>query len=127
MDRRLGSILCSAFDDCSSIENQFKLLAIAGSLSDRPLIKIKFDPKYALLLDGFDAELDQVKIIFDADKGAPPLHSNQPPIAGSIKWANELLNRIQEIHKNFNLYPHPTFETTEAKIIYGESLVSSFV
>ena len=32
------------------------------------MIKAKFDPKYQMLLEAFDKELDQVKIIFDADK-----------------------------------------------------------
>ena len=68
IDRRLGSIICAAFDDCSSVENQFKLLAIAGNLIERPMIKAKFDPKYQMLLEAFDRELDQVKIIFDSDK-----------------------------------------------------------
>ena len=68
IDRRLGSIICAAFDDCSSVENQFKLLAIAGNLIERPMIKAKFDSKYQMLLEAFDKELDQVKIIFDTDK-----------------------------------------------------------
>ena len=81
------------------------------------MIKAKFDPKYQMLLEAFDKELDQVKIIFDTDKviwlvkkptnqklnlplqNDPPLHKNQPPIAGRLKWANELLNRINDIHK----------------------------
>ena len=32
------------------------------------MIKAKFDPKYQMLLEAFDKELDQVKIIFDTDK-----------------------------------------------------------
>ena len=32
------------------------------------MIKAKFDPKYKMLLEAFDKELDQVKIIFDTDK-----------------------------------------------------------
>ena len=32
------------------------------------MIKAKFDPKYKMLLEAFDKELDQVKLIFDTDK-----------------------------------------------------------
>ena len=39
MDRRLGSILCQAFDDCYGVEQMFKLMAIAGTLIERPVIK----------------------------------------------------------------------------------------
>ena len=46
MDRRLASILCSAFDDCSCVDQMFKLLSIAGTLIERPVIKEDFDAKY---------------------------------------------------------------------------------
>ena len=39
MDRRLASILCAAFDDCSCVEQMFKLITIAGTLIERPVIK----------------------------------------------------------------------------------------
>ena len=44
MDRRLGSILCQAFDDCYGVEQMFKLMAIAGTLIERPVIKDR-DPR----------------------------------------------------------------------------------
>ena len=41
MDRRLASILCQAFDDCSCVDQMFKLLVIAGTLIERPAIKAR--------------------------------------------------------------------------------------
>lgn len=35
MDRRLGSIVYQAFDDCTGTETTFKLLHMFGSLLDR--------------------------------------------------------------------------------------------
>ena len=118
MDRRLGSILCQAFDDSTGVEQMFKLLAISGTLIERPVIKEDFDGKYKVLLNQFDLELNQAKSIFDESHLDPPLHKNQPPTAGRLKWANELLRRIQEPRERFNLIDHPSVQNEEAAIIF---------
>ena len=120
MDRRLASILCQAFDDCSCVEQMFKLLAISGTLIERPVIKEDFDGKYKVLLAQFDQELTDAKSIYDKSHLDPPLHKNQPPTAGRLKWANELLRRIQEPRDRFNFIDHPEVRTEEAAIIFSK-------
>ena len=57
--------------------------------------KEDFQAKYSILLRQFDEELNIAKVIYDNSYEDPPLHKNQPPTAGRLKWANELLRRIQ--------------------------------
>jgi dynein heavy chain len=48
----------------------------------------------------FEEELDQSKIIFDdqmftkGTEATPPINKNMPPVAGALKWSNELRERI---------------------------------
>lgn len=44
----------------------------------------------------FAREIDQTTDIFEHNKHAPPVTKNQPPIAGSIKWARALLARLKQ-------------------------------
>jgi len=71
-----------------------------------------------VLLTQFDQELTLAKSIYDNSYQNPPLHKNQPPTAGRLKWANELLRRIQEPRDRFNLVDHPSISSEEAAIIF---------
>lgn len=48
----------------------------------------------------FEFELDQTKVIFDKqmdieqDEGTLPVNKNMPPVSGSLKWSNEVRERI---------------------------------
>lgn len=100
MDMRLSQIVCHAFDDCSSCESYFKLLEMMGSLLERPLIHRDFQYKYPILLEAYSQELDQAKVIYDQQMVAakshagPIINKNMPPVAGALKWAQELRDRI---------------------------------
>uniref|UniRef100_F7AU91 AAA+ ATPase domain-containing protein n=1 Tax=Ciona intestinalis TaxID=7719 RepID=F7AU91_CIOIN len=115
MDRRLGSIVTQAFDDCPSTESAFKLIAMFGALLDRPLIKQDMWPKYPVLLAIYHKELDEAKIIFDRqmesvskkNTGAYPVNKNMSIVAGAMKWAKELKARIHTPYTNFRLVYHP--------------------
>ena len=100
MDMRLSQIVCYAFDDCSCCESCFKLLEMMGPLLERPLIHRDFQFKYPILLAMYNEELDQAKVIFDWQMVAarsllgPVINKNMPPVAGALKWAQELRERI---------------------------------
>lgn len=68
----------------------------------RPLLQSLISSKYKKLLKMFSAELDRVKLIYDVQmtaldicQGAPPIAKNMPPVAGQLKWAQELKERLQ--------------------------------
>uniref|UniRef100_A0A2K6TUR9 Dynein axonemal heavy chain 17 n=1 Tax=Saimiri boliviensis boliviensis TaxID=39432 RepID=A0A2K6TUR9_SAIBB len=124
LDRRLATIFCQAFDDCSSIESSAKLLYMCGGLLERPLILAEVAPRYSVMLELFDAELDNAKILYDAQMAAseegniPPIHKNMPPVAGQLKWSLELQERLEVSMKHLKYIEHPVMSGVEAKLIY---------
>jgi len=113
LDRRLASIVCQGFDDCSGLDSVFKLLNIFGSLLERPLIKQDFNANYPKVVSMMDDSIAEVKTIYDdyiaikKEKGSIPLHKNMAKVSGSLKWANELKCRIQLPMSNFKQLEHP--------------------
>ncbi len=188
LDRRLASIACQAFSDCSGLEAAFKLIDIFSSLLERPLIKNDFDPNYPLMvsfvvvrivvavvlvsrwtsdfrrfnLTGLfrmhiknfscpqclsqhassavrcqkcacpwdlrtgnekfdrlvqvtmmDDILNEVKQIYDqhmalkAETGTMPIHRNMATVSGSLKFTQELRDRITVPMQRFKMCEHP--------------------
>ncbi|XP_059853521.1 dynein axonemal heavy chain 17 [Delphinus delphis] len=124
LDRRLATIFCQGFDDCCSIESCAKLLHMCGSLLERPLILPEVVPRYSVMLELFDAELDNTKTLYDAqiaasaDGNIPPIHKNMPPVAGQLKWSLELQERLEAPMRDLNHIEHPVMSSVEAKLIY---------
>ena len=105
--------MCQAFDDCSGLEAVFKLVDIFGSLLERPLIKEDFDPNYPLMVSMMDDELNQAKQIYDKhmavkeETGKMPIHKNMAKVSGSLKFAQELRERISTPMNRFKMTEHP--------------------
>ncbi|KAL3857821.1 hypothetical protein ACJMK2_012454, partial [Sinanodonta woodiana] len=124
LDRRLATIVCHAFDDCSDLESIFKLLDIMGSLLERPVIRKDFEEKYPIVFEMMDKELDTTKEIFDEYmemkhvKGIIPVHKNLPRVAGSLKWAQELRERIAIPMSSFKLLDHPIMNQERVKLVF---------
>lgn len=86
---------------------------MCGSLLERPLILSKVVPKYSVMLKMFDAELDNAKLMYDAQMAAategniPPIHRNMPPVAGQLKWSLELQERLEVSMRHVKHIEHP--------------------
>lgn len=85
-----------------------------ASLLERPLIKEDATPHYSTLLEMFNTELDNAKIMYDnqiaatqKDDNVPPISKNMPPVAGQLKWALELQERLQYPMKDLQVIDHP--------------------
>ncbi|MEE6512880.1 hypothetical protein FKM82_020191 [Ascaphus truei] len=125
LDRRLGVIICQGFDDCTSIESAIKLLHMFGSLVERPLIASEVRPKFTALLELFNQELDCVKIMYDAQMTAmkqgglaAPISKNMPPVAGQLKWALEVQERLLASKKSLHTIDHPLMYGPDARRIF---------
>ncbi|XP_075415820.1 dynein axonemal heavy chain 17 [Tenrec ecaudatus] len=124
LDRRLATIFCQGFDDCPSIESCTKLLTMCGGLLERPLILAEVVPRYSVMLGLFDAELDNTKILYDAQMAAsqggniPPIHKNMPPVAGQLKWSLELQERLESPMRDLKHISHPVMSSPEAQLVY---------
>ncbi|XP_023100299.2 dynein axonemal heavy chain 9 isoform X1 [Felis catus] len=121
LDRGLGTIFIQAFDDAPGLEHAFKLLDIAGNLLERPLIAQDASEKYLLFVRMFHKDLDTVRVIYsqrvqeEAELGFAAVHKNMPTVAGGLRWAQELRQRIQGPFANFRRIAHPCLESAEGK------------
>ncbi|XP_056673432.1 dynein axonemal heavy chain 9 isoform X2 [Monodelphis domestica] len=129
LDRRLGMVFLQAFNDVSGLEHAFKLLEIFGSLLERPVVAMDVFDKYPRLITMFSSDLDAVKTIYcqhvqeESELGFSQLHKNMPAVAGGLRWAQELRERIEISFNNLRHINHPYMESTESKEMfqkYGE-------
>ncbi|XP_015413618.1 PREDICTED: dynein heavy chain 11, axonemal [Myotis davidii] len=105
-DRRLGTILCEGFFNCNGLEAAFKLLTIFGNFLEKPVVMEIFSPHYSSLVHMFNAELDMCKQLYNEhvkqiECGNVVLNKNMPFTSGNIKWAKEILDRLQTFWSNF--------------------------
>ncbi|KFP53735.1 Dynein heavy chain 17, axonemal, partial [Cathartes aura] len=127
VDRRLATIFCQGFDDCNCLASAVKLVHMFASLLERPLIKAEVSPYYSALLGMFKAELENMKVLYDAQtaslplcRGAPAMNKNMPPVAGQLKWALELQQRLEGPHRDLFAIGHPVMVSAEAKLVSGK-------
>jgi len=86
---------------------------ILSSLLERPIIKKDFEPNYQVIMQLLDAELNNVKRLYDdqmavyVETGAMPIHKNMAPVSGSLKWSQELRDRITIPMNEFRRLEHP--------------------
>ncbi|XP_075576162.1 dynein axonemal heavy chain 17 isoform X2 [Pelecanus crispus] len=127
VDRRLATIICQGFDDCNCLASAVKLVHMFASLLERPLIKAEVSPYYSALLGMFNAELDNVKALYDAQTASPPPHGqiphinkNMPPVAGQLKWALELQQRLEGPHRDLFAIDHPVMVSAQAGLVSGK-------
>ena len=91
----------------------FQLIDIFGSLLERPLIKADFDQNYPKLVAAMNDMLCDAKEIYDHhmaiknEQGKMPIHKNLSKVSGSLKWAQELRDRLTTPMGSFNHVEHP--------------------
>ncbi|XP_054702261.1 dynein axonemal heavy chain 17 [Grus americana] len=127
VDRRLATIFCQGFNDCNCLASAVKLVHMFASLLERPLIKAEVSPHYSALLGMFSTELENVRVLYNAQTASPPAHGgglainkNMPPVAGQLKWALELQQRLEQPHRDLFAISHPVMVSAEAKLVSGK-------
>ncbi|NXL38693.1 DYH17 protein, partial [Glaucidium brasilianum] len=118
VDKQLATIFCQGFDDCNCLASAVKLVHMFASLLERPLIKAEVSPCYSALLDMFKAELENVKVLYDARSwGGPTVHKNMPPVAGQLQWALELQQRLEGMNRDLFTINHPVMLSADAVLV----------
>ena len=126
MDQRLATIVCTAFEDCSSCTSCLKLIEIFGSILERPLIHRDFQHKYPKLLAMYNCDLDDIKTVFDRQltlmdlPSGPVVNKNYPEVAGMMVWCHELRERSSENISKLKAINHGTMESAEAMMVYNK-------
>ena len=83
------------------------MIDMVGTLLDRPMIHQYFQHNYPVLLRTCSQELDDAKVIFDKQLArtktpeGPILNKNMPPVAGILKWCQELKDRVRSFMERF--------------------------
>uniref|UniRef100_A0A6Q2WZ44 Dynein axonemal heavy chain 17 n=1 Tax=Esox lucius TaxID=8010 RepID=A0A6Q2WZ44_ESOLU len=120
-DRRLGAVFCQSFDDASGLEHAFKVLDMFGSLLERPLMAAEAQNRYPVLISLFDRELDCCKELFKKhtqtaeELGYTPVSRNMPAVAGGLRWAQQLQERIQIPFSKFRYITYPCLESPDGQ------------
>ncbi|XP_062336891.1 dynein axonemal heavy chain 11 [Osmerus eperlanus] len=119
-DQRLGTVLNLAFQHSKGLESTYKLLQMFGSLLERPRISELFAPNYTLLLAMFNQEVEHCQLILEQHRealrsGSAVLSKNMPAVAGNLKWAQELRDRILTNRSNLNQLTHMPLNSAEAE------------
>ena len=120
IDKKLASIACLAFDECSNCDQAYKLILILGSLVERKEIKSHFQCKYPILIEMFMKDLNTCKLIFDAMTSRPEgpiLHKNMPPVSGALRWAQDLRERISSSMNNIRALNHGRQDLPEVVLV----------
>ncbi|KAM8934084.1 dynein axonemal heavy chain 11-like [Pelodytes ibericus] len=122
-DHHLGRILNLAFEESNGLESAFKVLQIFGALLERPVINSLFCPNYVQLLSMFEQEMNCCKNLFHKQKenwsrGYDVVHKNMPVTAGSMKWSQELRERLVTHRSSFEHIKHSALENEEAKHVF---------
>lgn len=120
LDRRLGSLLASAFDDLDTISMRIKLFDIFEGLLERPIIQAELEKKHKMLLHQVEQDLTSVETGFVEAKDKvdqcyddAPIFSNLPPAAGAIYWARCSRHRINDPMNKLAFYNLALRETPE--------------
>jgi len=120
LDRRMGSLLGSAFDDLDTMQLRMKLFDNFEGLLERPIIQAELEKKHKLLLSQYQQDLTKVETTFlenrekvDQCFDDAPIYANLPPVAGAIYWARSARNRITEPMAKIVFYNHSLRETPE--------------
>jgi dynein heavy chain len=123
LERRVSTVLAAAFDDCSAISLQFKLLESFEGLLERPLVKENLETQQNSLLRGYIRDLTVVQEIFHTHKNDPRVDSNMPPISGALTWCRSLLDRIKEPIDQVRLFTSSCGEEVEEMEKMYDSIV----
>lgn len=85
-----------------------------GFILERHQIQSQISSKCKELVEMFNVELDKTKVIYNnqmasvkMSHGIPPIAKNMPHVAGQLKWAQEMRDRIQVPVKSFKAFHHP--------------------
>ena len=85
------------------------MLDMMGSLLDRPVIHHFFQHNYYTLIEMCSEELDDAKVLYDQQLAraktpmGPILNKNMPPMAGILKWCDQLRGRICSFMDRFKI------------------------
>lgn len=84
-----------SFKKLRSAEGAFDMLVRFRNIRSREAINTEMMKKFSDILTQYARECDLVRELFEANRQAPPLYKNHPPVAGAISWSRFLFRTIK--------------------------------
>jgi len=117
-ERRIGSLICLALDDCNTVYSRFQVLdSFDSGLLSRSIIQDELEMKYLGIIDLYGKDLKNVRSIFIAHCDSHPCEAsrNLPPISGSLTWCRGLKSRVQHSMVKLLEFDRNILDREEAK------------
>jgi len=89
---RLQDFLDKSFSSTTSVLRGLVLLSRFERIKH---LDINLSEKYESTLIQYGKELEEIRKIYQRDRGEPPIGRNLPPMTGRIFWARQLFSRIE--------------------------------
>ena len=115
LERRLGSVISQAFDDCTTVSMSFKLMDSFQGLLEREIIAGDLEQKQLNLLNTYWNDLRTVNEIFSLGKDTHHIDGNKAPSSGSVSWVQSLKARIEQPMEKFQKLKDTTTSKQEYK------------
>ncbi|XP_058455827.1 dynein beta chain, ciliary-like isoform X2 [Malaya genurostris] len=125
LERKLTAQFVLAFDECNNVEQLMKLVQIAGTLLNRPLILPDVQRKITNIVNMYNNDLNIVKQIFDHGTAEYAKHGLQgieidrgfPPVAGAILWVHKMRDRITKPINDLSMVEYPLFKEEDDEFV----------
>ena len=101
LETALQGFINASFENIMSTEHALNLLKQFQAVLQRDNLKADLDSKYMVIFHNYGLDLETVQKMYEKHKALPPMSRNSPPVAGNIKWARQLLRRIEEPMRKF--------------------------
>ncbi|GAB6022905.1 Dynein heavy chain 9, axonemal [Chamberlinius hualienensis] len=120
-NKQLGRIFSEAFDDCTTPQSVYKLIAMFTPLLDNPIIKSALDLKYPHLIQLLTEEMKHSMSIYES------LLVNEqtffdvnglPPVASKLHRVHQLRERISSSMGPFQQSDNPMVSSDESKAVF---------
>ena len=85
----------NSFEAAASTDAALGLLRQFRQVLLREGLRATLDAKHAAVFQRFAADVEEVRARYERQKRRPPLQRNAPRVAGHIRWARQLLRRIE--------------------------------
>ncbi|XP_077456872.1 dynein axonemal heavy chain 10-like [Stigmatopora argus] len=96
IEREVITFIDQSFKALRSSSAAFSMLVKYKDICSRPVINNHLMKKSNELLSQFCKEVDSINEIFEEKKNKPNINKNEPPVAGSIRWARTLFHHVKE-------------------------------
>ncbi|KAL0227387.1 hypothetical protein P9112_014711 [Eukaryota sp. TZLM1-RC] len=96
LERQLVSAIDELFAYSTTTEYSMVLLKQIPPAIKRDSFATSLNSKYPLVFSQYASDLEVIRRQYQQHATKPPVPRNQPPVAGAINWARQLLRRIQE-------------------------------